>query len=725
MLKNLKVNNSQMFGKNSIYVLNPKNIKDKDHELVGEQGIELAKLYKTNLKVPESFVITTLAFDDFLTANDVIESIMSELKKVQPFIKSSALQSTENIKNVLKNTKLPSIILSPIEHAYKNLSDSGNPIVNVYASHIIDNKYLSEKSALIFENVKGLDDLYASIQKAYFSLFSLESIETRTNNYFKGGISIALIVQKSLASDLSGKLYSFPPISREDNTLEIQAIYGSSNGSRDEENSYDIYKLDSKTGQINEKQIIPQEYMHVRKGKISKGENAFLKVQISEDWQKKQKLNDLFIEKLYNAYKKIDAEYTHDFVAKWSIVAGDIYINSVERIEKPKFNDSISLLDLTQSKEHVNSLTKEEKYFDKIEKKKDETVTQEIKTLNLDSLTKEIQGIVDGDLPSPEGDEANKKAILQKEKLDQGSNDDNTVLKENLTFLTEIFLDVSKMNSASLENVKKFNGGFFNGTEAILRNSILPEEVLNNQSDLNSLIEKISLDIATAAKTCDPSPLIYQFSNIGDFERKLLGVDENKYHSNGDERFIESPETIAVESLGVLKARNVYSNKNIRVSIPAIRNAKNFIDIKKILSSQNFRRSNSLKFYCEISVPSIIFEILDLDESALDGIIVDYNLLLRLTTYREELREVDQSIGMKMLKLIFDSAKPLGLEVIIKLNTLDTKILKQIMEFKPNALILRSEPTQEFLEVIRDFERENIKSLTKDKRRGRRIKELF
>ncbi len=717
-----------MFGKNSIYVLNPKNIKDKDAELTGKQALDLAKLYKTSLKIPESFVITTLAFDDFLTANDIIEPVMVELKKVQPFIKSSALESTENIKNILKKTKLPSIILRPIEHAYKNLGDSTSPIVNVYASHIIDEKFIPENGNFRFENLKGLDELYNAIHKAYFSLFTLESIELRTNNYFKGGISTALIVQKSLASDLSGNLYSFPPITRDENTIEVQAIYGNSTNSNEHENFYDIYKLDSKTGQINEKQIIPQEYMFVRKGKTLKNDDLFIKVEISEDWQKKQKLNDTFIEKIYNAYTKINDEYKHEFMAKWSIVAGEVYINSVERIEKPKFNDSISLLDLTEGKKHTNSLTKEEDYFEKIDTKEEKPLT-EIKQVNLDSLTKEIIDIVDGKLPSPTDsqivEQVSKKSIMPKDKLTKSLNATETPFTENLTFLTEIYLDVSKMNSVTLENLKRFNGGFFNGTEAILRNSILPEKIINNQSDLNNLIEKVSLDIATAAKTCDPSPLIYQFSNIGEFERKLLGVNDAKYKFNGDERFIESPETLAIESLAVLKARNVYSNKNIRISIPSVRNAQNFLDIKKILSSQNFRRSSSLKFYCEVSIPSIIFQIFELDESTLDGIIIDYDLLLRLTTYREDLRPVDQEIGVKMLKTIFDSTKPLGLEVIIKLGNQDTDLLKRILEFQPNAFILKAEPSEEFLETIREFEKENIKSLTKEKRRGRRIKELF
>lgn len=698
------------------YILNSRLIRDKDFELVGREALSAAKLAESKLPVPDSFVLTTICFDDFITASDTVDPISKALKEVRPFIKETASNASKIIANYVLSAEFPNIIATPIKEAYRHLSRAESPLVNIEASHIIDPKYLPKNSLYGMDlNIKGIDDLLYNIKLNWLSLFSTEAIEARTNGYYKGPITMAIIIKKATRAEISGKAYSFAPITHEKNTYEINAIYGLLDDKSILENFSDVYKLDKNSLQIKEKIIAPQNVMLVRKGKSSAKEDPNIRVEISRDWQKKQKLDDSTIKNIANVIKDAEKLYKNPIEISWSIETGQFFITHVE--EK---------LHLTTRKPEAAKI---EKIVNELEKnKEDEKVNKPEKkeSIDLDTLQKEIRQMVkNNDLEVTNAKEyKHDRKPLSKGEVKEIIDSKFITWNQKYDLITNLYLDISKMTSGVLSAINNFQGSFLDGTEILLSHNFLPEENLKSKDVLNREIESLAQDISNAARVTTPNTLIYQFSDIGDFERKLLGINDSKYYFSGDERFIETPEALAFEAIAVRKSRNIHNNKNINISIPGVRNLNNLHDIKKILSGQNLRSAASLSIYAEVSIPSMIFDLYDLDKHTVDGVIINLNVLLKLSANRISERMTDYKLGYKIIENISNICKENDISFIVKLDTYSEDLLESIIKLVPEGIIFSSIPEESVIRHISEIEKKNIASLN-IKKRGRKIKDLF
>ena len=200
---------------------------------------------------------------------------------------------------MISNKKFPSIVERPILEAYRNLApDNELAFVNIIPSQIIDSAFIVPEMMEPITDVWEYNNFLQNLINCWLKLFSVEAIEQRANNYFSGPLTTAVVVQKSLASELSGFIYSVSPDPVNLKVTEIKALYGLSTKFL---NYSDSYKVDKESGQLIEKFIVPQSRMIVRQGK--NGKANYMEVNISEAWQKKQKL----VEKLFTKFFQIMA----------------------------------------------------------------------------------------------------------------------------------------------------------------------------------------------------------------------------------------------------------------------------------------------------------------------------------------------------------------------------------------------------------------------------------
>lgn len=690
-----------MLGKTTPYVLNLGNVKDKDFELVGREALLHSYVYLANVPTPSSFVITTVTFDDFLTSADLIQPISVALKKVRPFIRETAVEASELITNAILTAKLPSIIERPIVEAYRNLNVLHEmPFVKIQPSHILGSKFLPDSTLedVQFEqNISGIDGLIYQIKMSWLTLFTPEAIELRANNYYSGPLSMGVMVKKSVASEISGKAFSISPETLEKDIIEVKAIYGLKDASMDFDAYCDTYRIDLLNQKIVEKFVIPQDQMFVRKGKIGQKEEPNFKVNISEAWQKKQKILDDRAMQIAVITEHLQDIYEQPVEITWSIESGDVFVIEVK------------LIDVNQLKAIAEEEIKQiETPLLEIEE------VQEKPKINIPNLVKEVQAMVSGITnPEPEmeevleerdEDETKKKHLTITDIKKRSSQLDATpkwIEKYNLN--TQIFLDLSKVTSARIAASPNFNGTYFDATEMVLNNNVLAEEYIENPGKLGELAAKYALDISVASRVLEHKPFIYSFSNINDYEKKLLGV-ESKFKFNGDERFIDNPESLAAEAIAVKKAKVQFGSKNINVSIPAVRNTKNFENLKKILNSQGIKGSDGYNIFAEVSYPSFVFDLHNLKKTDLDGLIIDVNALLKLSLQRNELFDYDYTLLINLLDVIKSVAKEKSFDILIKVDSLPEDIWEKVLEFKPKGIIFETIPEENVIAKIDKLE---------------------
>jgi pyruvate,water dikinase len=91
--------------------------------------------------------------------------------------------------------------------------------------------------------------------------------------------------------------------------------------------------LNKKTGLIDDKKLVAQEWMMIRKGSSDKGESPNFKVNISKTWQSRQKLEDKYIAHLKKLSDTLEKAYNFPVVATWYYEGGKIYIFGIDRIQ--------------------------------------------------------------------------------------------------------------------------------------------------------------------------------------------------------------------------------------------------------------------------------------------------------------------------------------------------------------------------------------------------------
>lgn len=712
------------------YILNLRNIEPDDFELAGSEAITNSMLYDESVKTTDGFVVTTRAFDDFITAANLVEPISESLQRVKPFSKLLSKKASEEISALILNSPLPNIIERPLAEAYRNIGDHGSPYLFIQPSNIIEDEFLPEGLEKFKEiNIRGEKELVYKIKECWLSLFTPEAIEWRVNKNYSGVLSIGVLVKKMVQSEISGRAYSFSPLDNNKSAIEIHAIYGFDDPKAEVNSDADIYKIDKKTLNILEKNIIQQDHMIVRKGNHTPGENPNIKIEISNQWKKTQKLDDKRIEDLALRMLSLENIFGKPIEIMWGLELGDFTILNLTELnssKKLKIEDKKDHLKVDEYKSNSEIELIPHNKIQEIEHKIEEKV---------DDLVEEVQKLVHIE-PIPTMEEFEKTSDQQESdaRLQEKMGDIQKVVEdsepdgENFEFLTPFFLEVSRMNTEVLTTSKNFNGAFLDGSEIILTNNALPEHIIESEFKLNQAMNIFTMDIATSARILEKNSLIYQLSDINQEKLRLLGIEGGKVKHFSDERFIENPESLTVEILALKKARNQMNYKNINISIPSIKSYDNLIKIKKIISSQGLRRSSSLKMYAEVSTPSFIFELRRIEDGDIDGIIIDYEKLFTNSTGKQSINNDDHKVIINQIEVIKDIIHGKDLEIWVKIRNTEYRndVISKLLSFGLSGIILRDIPDNNFNRMVKEGESSNIKNLKpKKKRRGRLIKDLF
>ncbi len=663
-----------MIGKNNSYIVDPAENKKVNIELAGYKGIAFSKVNSKDFKTSPGFILSSLAFDDFLIAGNLVDKIIPELKRVKPFIKQSAQFAARNIQSIIFDTKIPDTIIESILKEYKTLGGGGKCFVEAQLSPIIESTYFPENVYnYTWKDIKGDLELISTIKEIWMQMFSIEAIELRANGYYKGAISTAVIIKKMIKAEVSGFAYSIPPITKIDNIIEINAIYGMNDNRIDLLNSYDVYMVDVKTGKVKEKTILPQSKMIIQTGHNNDASD-YTAVEISKEWQSKQKIDDKKIEEIASTVKKVESKLKSPVKVVWAIEAGEIIVEDIETVKNTK-TIKPKEVDKNFASEKIIKLKNENE-----EKVKLKQIESEIIKMSQESDAQSLYTSI----PKP----APKVSIPEKRRRQQVP-----TWSQKYKIKSQMLLNVSSFNSGMVNSIDYFEGCMLDGTETVLDLGVLPENEFDEVEKMRNMIEAFAIDITTVSRNLGGSKLIYQFSNITESELKLLGVEDTKDIYTGDERFIANPKAFVTEIEAVKSAKTDYLCDNISVSFPAIRNSKNLASLKTIVSSRGLRRSTLTKFYAEVAFPSFAFEITEIDEKLVDGLIINYDMLVAMSVYKNKPSDADHKSMVNTIESILKAAKNRKLETAVRIDAYNIRFLPEILKFDPDIVIWNSMPT--------------------------------
>ncbi len=285
--------------------------------IAGGKGASLGEMTQAGIPVPEGFVILSKAFERFIEETDLDVEIDSILHKVKHEDINTVENASEKIQFLIFSREMPKDIASEIGEYFKKLgvryvavrssATSEDSASAAWAGQL--DSYLNTTEKTLLENVK----------KCWASLFTPRAIFYRIEKgLHKEKVSVAVVIQKMVESEISGIAFSVHPVTQDYNQLIIEVGFGLGEAIVSGQVTPDSYVVEKEPRRIINKNISNQEKGLYR---LEKGGNEWKNVQGD-----KQKLSDKEILELSELILRIEKHYGFPCDIEWAREKGKFYI---------------------------------------------------------------------------------------------------------------------------------------------------------------------------------------------------------------------------------------------------------------------------------------------------------------------------------------------------------------------------------------------------------------
>ena len=293
-------------------------ITKKSVKEAGGKGASLGEMASAGMPVPPGFVVLADTFEEFVQEAGIVEDIEAELNKVNYKDTNSIDRASNVIRDIIAKAKVPKHIQTVILSEAKNL---GAKYMAVRSSATAeDSKTASWAGELETYLFVTKANLLKQVKTCWSSLFTARAIFYRhEKKLLNTKVSVAVVVQKMVNSDVSGVAFTVHPVTQDRNQMIIEAGYGLGEAIVSGSITPDSYIIDKKDELIMDVSIADQKKMMIIKG--AKGGLKWQAVPNAK--QEKQKLSGLKIMELAALCEKIEKHYKHPQDIEWALALSD------------------------------------------------------------------------------------------------------------------------------------------------------------------------------------------------------------------------------------------------------------------------------------------------------------------------------------------------------------------------------------------------------------------
>src|SRR3989344_1913439 len=297
-----------------------KNITKNDAALAGGKGASLGEMTRAGITVPPGFVVLASAFEQFVAESGLGIEIDAALDSVNHEQMHTVEAASEKIQALILATEIHADIKKEIENEFQALrcryvavrssATAEDSAQAAWAGQL--DTYLNTTSETLLENVK----------KCWASLFTPRAIFYRFEKKLNDQqISVAVVVQKMVESEISGIAFSVHPVTQDRNQLIIEAVYGLGEAVVSGTITPDSYVVEKNTWLITDVYVTDQERELVR---LATGGNEWKPV--TQSRKDKQKLTRDQILELAKLIALIEDHYGFPVDVEWALENRKFYI---------------------------------------------------------------------------------------------------------------------------------------------------------------------------------------------------------------------------------------------------------------------------------------------------------------------------------------------------------------------------------------------------------------
>ncbi|KPU42911.1 phosphoenolpyruvate synthase [Oxobacter pfennigii] len=303
------------------YVIGFSQIDEAGLMKVGGKGLNLGLLSKIiEIRVPEGFCVTTTAFQESLANNTEIEALLESLEKLKSIDRERISQISGKIRAEIENIQLSKDIESAILKELSNYDEQESFAIrsSATAEDLPNASFAGQQDTYL--NIRGKKKILRHVILCWASLFTDRAVTYRIQNGFEHRkVSLSVVVQKMIFSEISGILFTADPVTSDRRTLSIDAGLGLGEAMVSGLTNPDIYK-------IRDEKIVSKK-IGIQHLEIRPAENGGTQQnQVDSNRQSKQVLPDDRILQLARIGRKIEAYFGCPQDIEWCFYQNEFYI---------------------------------------------------------------------------------------------------------------------------------------------------------------------------------------------------------------------------------------------------------------------------------------------------------------------------------------------------------------------------------------------------------------
>jgi len=212
----------------SSYVLGFQDVDRADRALVGGKGANLAELSRLDgIRVPAGFCVTTEAYRRVMAAAPALDGLLDRLARLRVEDRAELRKLSGEIRRVVEALAMPDDIRAEISAALARLGAADAYAVrsSATAEDLPGASFAGQQDTVL--NVRGTDAILAQIGKCWASLFTERAVIYRMQHAIDHrDVFLAVVVQKMIAAQAAGILFTADPVTANRKVLSIDAGFG-------------------------------------------------------------------------------------------------------------------------------------------------------------------------------------------------------------------------------------------------------------------------------------------------------------------------------------------------------------------------------------------------------------------------------------------------------------------------------------------------------------------
>jgi pyruvate,water dikinase len=649
-------------------------VTKNDVSTVGGKGANLGEMTNAGIPVPPGFIVTSSAYFNFLQQTSLTDKLRKLLEPVDVDNSKQLQQVAAQVRQLISRAAMPPEIASQIREAYIAM---GRGLVAVRSSATAED--LPEASFAgqqrTFLNVQGEKEVVTAVQECWASLFEARAIFYRVQqNYDHFQVGIAVPVQRMVQSEVSGVMFTLEPVTSDKSKIAIEAVIGLGEMIVSGDVTPDTYIVSKDKLKITSRQIAKQEWKLIR-NEDGQGDNANVKVLLTPEEQAQQKISDDDIIALANIGKHLEEHYQFPQDIEWAKDNNRLFVVQTRPVTTvkenmtgvgPKIIAPVLLSGAPASPGIATGpvkLVPDDSQIDKVQN--GDILVAEMTTPDFVPAMKRAVAIV-----TDRGGRTAHAAIVSRElgiPCIVGSEKATTILKDGqmitvdgasgkvydgrvripVKTATQARIRIKTktkllVNLAQPELVDRVASRDVDGV-GLLRAEFMVAQIgehpsyMISQNRGNEFVDKLAQGLTAFAKAFQPRQVVYRTNDFKTNEYRALkgGEQYEEEEENpmigyrGTSRYITDVDTFKLELEAIKKVRKQY--KNLWVMIPFVRTVNELAQTLKIMEAEGLKRSEDLKIWMMVEVPSNIILLEKFIATGIDGISIGSNDLTQLT----------------------------------------------------------------------------------------------